>query len=245
MPYVCVSVQSASPDSHVDTAAAPSGVSVIVPVLNEAERLPSLLDGLERHGFEQLIFVDGGSSDGSVDVLKAHSCGGQVIASRPGRALQMNAGASAARYNTLLFVHADTLLPATARDELCKVKHWGRFDVSFDNCSGVMRVIAFFINQRSRLSGVATGDQAIFVGRALFESIDGFNEIPLMEDVDLCKRLKRLHKPYCSREKVITSARRWNENGVLKTVLLMWCFRLAFFVGVPARRLKRFYDDVR
>ena len=130
----------------------------------------------------------------------------------------------------LIFLHADTVLPANYRIELAKAKVWGRFDVLFLSSSRVMKIIAFFINLRSRISGVATGDQAIFVSRDTFDSMGGFPELPIMEDVALCKRLRQLHRPYCSYAKVATSARRWEQNGVLRTVLKMWWYRLAYFL---------------
>lgn len=220
-------------------------VAIIVPFLNEKKALPLLLAALLRLQPQELIFVDGGSNDGSDEWLRGCSKGQfSVLSSTPGRAQQMNRGASVANSEILLFLHADTLLPDTAMIEV-QQGSWGRFDVRFsDNRhpnSLALSLVEAMINLRSRLSGVATGDQAMFVRRDLFNRVGGFSDIPLMEDVALSKSLKRIHKPYCSRAKVGTSARRWKENGIWKTVLLMWALRCAYFFGIPAGYLKRFY----
>lgn len=157
----------------------------------------------------------------------------------------MNAGAAIAKHSNLLFLHADTRLPQGFLSEVQAAEVWGRFDVSFDTESTFMRVIATFMNARSRLTGVATGDQALFVNKDVFAEIGGFPLIPLMEDVAICKTLRQLHAPYCSKAKVLTSARRWQKNGVLKTVIKMWLFRLAYFFGVPPKLLARAYFDAR
>ncbi len=221
------------------------GISVIVPVLNEVGRLPKLIENLRAIGVEQIIIVDGGSTDGSLPLLQGYEKECTIVKSAAGRSTQMNAGAKRAEQSTLLFLHADTELPREARAEVQQAAHWGRFDVRFDKASLSMQVIAFFMNVRSRLTGIATGDQALFVQRELFESVGGYQNIPLMEDIALCKTLKRQYLPYCSRLKVTTSARRWQEQGVVKTVLSMWWFRFAYFIGVPTESLKRRYDDVR
>lgn len=220
-------------------------VAIIVPFLNEKKALPLLLAALLRLQPQELIFVDGGSNDGSDEWLRGCSKGQfSVLSSAPGRAQQMNRGASVANAEILLFLHADTHLPDTAMIEVQKGS-WGRFDVRFsDNRhpnSLTLSLVEAMINLRSRLSGVATGDQAMFVRRDLFNRVGGFSDIPLMEDVALSKSLKRIHKPYCSRAKVDTSARRWKKNGIWKTVLLMWALRCAYFFGIPADYLKRFY----
>lgn len=221
------------------------GITVIVPILNEVERLSEFLDNLQSFGAEQIIVVDGGSTDGSLTLLQEYERECLLINSAAARSIQMNAGAAHAQQPILLFLHADTELPNDAHAEILKAQYWGRFDVRFDTASWPMRLVACCMNVRSRLSGIATGDQALFVRRELFESVGGYQEIPLMEDVALCKVLKRKHAPYCSRSRVATSARRWREKGIVKTILSMWWFRFAFFIGVPATSLRRRYDDIR
>lgn len=219
--------------------------AIIVPVLNELATLPYLIEHLIEQHADQVILVDGGSTDGTRALLSELPSHFRVVYSEPGRALQMNAGASVATHDTLLFLHADTRLPVDVQSEVDKLTHWGRFDVQFDTPSTAMRTIAFWINLRSRFTGIATGDQAIMIRRSLFERMQGFPALPLMEDVAFCKQLNVIAKPYCSRRKVITSARRWEQNGVVKTVLLMWFLRLAFFFGVSPEVLKRRYLDSR
>ena len=157
----------------------------------------------------------------------------------------MNMGAKIATQEMLLFLHADTRLPKSYRAELEKANAWGRFDVQFASASKFMKVIAFFINLRSRISCVATGDQAIFIDRSVFLAIGGYPELPLMEDVAISKCLRQLHHPFNSRERVITSARRWETNGITTTIVKMWWFRFAYFLGVSPLKLKQGYDDVR
>lgn len=226
-----------------------STVAIVVPLLNEIKVLPALLAALCRLGADELIMVDGGSSDGSYQwLLNQGDDLTLVVCEQTGRAAQMNAGAKVATSDVLLFVHADTLLPEGAIDEVTKAM-WGRFDLTFhDHRSrgfSSLDLVAWMINLRSRLSGVATGDQAIFVERRAFESVGGFESIPIMEDVALSKRLRRIARPYCSRIKVGTSARRWHQKGVWKTIFLMWRLRFAYSMGAPPEELHRVYRDVR
>ena len=183
-----------------------------------------------------MIVVDGGSEDATRE-LAAGLCD-RVLAAPRGRAAQMNAGAREARGEVLVFLHADTRLPANA-DELVRGLLWGRFDVQIEGRHPLLKVIAWSMNLRSRLTGVATGDQAIFVRR---EAFPGFPELPLMEDVAFSKAMKRRSRPACLREKVTTSGRRWESRGVVRTVLLMWQLRLLFFLGISAERLARRYE---
>lgn len=222
---------------------AASGVSIIVPLLNEKAVVPSLIEQLASLAAEQILIVDGGSLDGTAELMRA--AGYQVVQCSAGRARQMNAGAQLATRSMLLFLHADTQLPKNYKSELARADVWGRFDVKFSSTSKAMKVVAFFINLRSRISGVATGDQAIFVDRDAFTAISGFPDFPIMEDIALCKRLRHFHRPYSSRAKVTTSARRWEQNGVATTILKMWYFRLAYFLGMPPSKLKQRYNDVR
>ncbi|MFT5572405.1 MAG: rSAM/selenodomain-associated transferase 2 [Cryomorphaceae bacterium] len=227
------------------------GLSVIVPILNEIEVVSDLVSNLRSLNAEQIIFVDGGSKDGTCEWLM-ENCKSEdtlLIQSKPGRALQMNAGAALASHEMLLFVHADTRLPLEAKTEICRVDrariHWGRFDVCFDSNSTAMRVIAEFMNWRSRLTRVATGDHGIYMHRSLFDGVDGFDQIELMEDVAMTKKLRRILWPHCSKKCVTTSARRWQKNGVVKTVLQMWLLRLGYFVGISPKSLSKMYRNVR
>jgi rSAM/selenodomain-associated transferase 2 len=217
-------------------------LSVIIPTLNEAGLIVSALEALAplRSRGHEVIVADGGSTDGTTRL--AESLCDRLVSAPRGRALQMNAGARAAAGDALLFLHADTRLPDRAEAMILASleKHlWGRFDVEIEGRSRLLKVVGAAMNLRSRLTAIATGDQAIFVRRAAFP---GFPEIALMEDVAFCKRMKRLGVPACRREKVRTSGRRWESRGVLRTILLMWRIRLLYFLGVPAERLARRYE---
>jgi rSAM/selenodomain-associated transferase 2 len=183
-----------------------------------------------------VIVVDGGSEDATRE-LAAGLCDRIVVAPR-GRATQMNAGARQARGNVLVFLHADTRLPSNA-DELVQGFLWGRFDVQIEGRHPLLRVVAWSMNLRSRLTGIATGDQAIFVRR---EAFPGFPELPLMEDVAFSQAMKRRSRPACLRDKVTTSGRRWESRGVVRTILLMWYLRLLFFLGTSVEDLARRYE---
>jgi rSAM/selenodomain-associated transferase 2 len=219
-------------------------LSIVIPVLNEAAEIESALRALAplRERGCEVIVVDGASNDGTVDIARplAH----RVIKAKRGRASQMNAGAAAASGDVLLFLHADTSLPDDA-DRIVREgiahsgKLWGRFDVQFSQ--GALPLIATMMNLRSRATGIATGDQAMFVSRSAFEKAGGFPEIPLMEDIATSKTLKRFGPPLCLRAKVTTSPRRWHTRGVLRTVLLMWRLRLAYSFGAAPDRLARLY----
>ncbi|HVM95177.1 MAG TPA: TIGR04283 family arsenosugar biosynthesis glycosyltransferase [Candidatus Acidoferrales bacterium] len=223
-------------------------LSVIVPVLNEASGLASTLRQTRQPGVREIIVVDGGSDDGTVDI--AQPLADVVVAAPRGRASQMNEGARRARGDVLLFLHGDTVLPnGFARDVLAACTEpgvvGGRFDVRLEPSSRLLRLTAFLINLRSRLSRIATGDQAIFVHREVFERLGGYAAIPLMEDIDFSKRLKRIGRIACLRQQVITSSRRWRELGVVRTILLMWSLRFLYFCGVAPQTLKRAYSDAR
>jgi rSAM/selenodomain-associated transferase 2 len=213
-------------------------LSVVVPVLDEAARIRDALEALAplRARGHEVILVDGGSSDGTAEVA-AGLCDRVVNASR-GRALQMNAGARAATGDMLLFLHADTRLPAGAEILVFSAAIWGRFDVRIEGRHPLLKVVAWAMNLRSRLTGIATGDQAIFVRRAAFP---GFPEIALLEDVAFCAMMKRRARPACLRAKVLTSGRRWESRGVLRTIFLMWRLRLMYFFGARPDDLARLY----
>jgi rSAM/selenodomain-associated transferase 2 len=194
----------------------------------------------------ELIVVDGGSGDGTVEL--ARPAADRLLDAPRGRATQMNAGAEASRGEVLLFLHADTTLPPAAddliRSAIAAGAAWGRFDVRIDGRQPLLRVVERMMNWRSRWSGIATGDQAIFVRRDLFERVGGYPELPLMEDIALSKRLKRFAPPACLRQRVITSGRRWEKHGVLRTILLMWRLRASYFLGADPQQLAIRYGYV-
>ncbi len=219
-------------------------LSIIVPALDEAagiERCLERMQGLRARGHE-VVVVDGGSRDATPAL--AQPLADRILTSSRGRAVQMNRGAAIARGDGLLFVHADTLLPADADRHVSAalaLVPWGRFDVRLEGRHPMLPVVAQMMNLRSRLSGIATGDQAIFVRRAVFEALGGYAEIPLMEDIELSRRLRQLAWPACLRDRVETSGRRWESRGVLRTVALMWRLRLAYRLGAdPARLADRY-----
>jgi len=221
-------------------------LSIIIPALNEQQSLPATLQALQaarRRGSEILV-VDGGSRDDTAGV-----CAGLVdlfLSGERGRARQMNAGAARASGSTLLFLHADTLAPA-AIDQLIDAAldgkpGWGRFDVRLSGQRRSLRLIEWLMNLRSRVSGIATGDQGLFVSRVWFRQVGAYPQLDLMEDIALSKRLRRLARPHCLKTRLVTSSRRWEQQGVARTVIKMWWLRAAFFCGLPARYLARQYE---
>ena len=226
-----------------------SDLAIIIPVLNEAGSVGIQLEALSplRTRGAQIVVVDGGSTDGTA--ARAEKGADLVVVAPPGRASQMNAGASIARGETLLFLHVDTMLPPEA-DFLVETalassaRRWGRFDVRIVPETWPLGMVAMAMNWRSRLTGIATGDQAIFVRSAAFSAVGGFPDIPLMEDIALSKRLKHLGRPICLREAVSTSGRRWQKQGVARTIVLMWYLRLAYFFGADPHVLAKRYGYV-
>lgn len=219
-------------------------LSIIVPALNEAGGIGACLAALQalRHRGAEIILVDGGSTDDTCARVRAQV--DQLLHSASGRAMQMNTGAAAATGEVLVFLHADTFLPAHADHILAgcaSALTWGRFDVRLDDHHPAFRLIETLMNLRSRLTGIATGDQAMFVGRRLFALAGGFPVIPLMEDVRLSKTLRRYRRPLCLRPPVVSSSRRWRQHGIAATVVRMWCLRLAHTLGVPPEQLARHY----
>ncbi|MBP1682140.1 MAG: glycosyl transferase family 2 [Proteobacteria bacterium] len=215
-------------------------LSVIIPTLNEGAQIRSRLNALQAlRGRATLLLVDGGSDDDTVE--QALPLVDQLIDAPRGRALQMNAGAAASRGEVLLFLHADTSLPASAAGDIEAAidagAQWGRFDVRIEGTHRLLLLVARLMNWRSRRSQIATGDQAIFVRRDLFERVGGYPEQALMEDIALCRRLKRFAAPACLRACAVTSGRRWEKHGVLPTIVLMWRLRAAYFFGADPDQL--------
>lgn len=236
-------------------------VSIIITVLNEVDNLPLLFDNINKlnPNPQQVIVVDGGSNDDSIGIIRSfinelmldndRKIDWQMTESKAGRALQMNAGAALATGEVLLFLHADTQLPINAIEsvsEAMKRAEWGRFDVQIASRQPTLRLVSQMINWRSRLSGIATGDQAIFISQSLFEQIGNYPNQALMEDVEFCKQLKGkqlkgIAKPACLKSKVITSARRWQQHGTWRTIILMWHLRFDYWRGVSADNIKARY----
>ena len=225
-------------------------LSIIIPVLNEAQGICQTLQALAplRARGVQVIVVDGGSTDATVQRarLVCDAADWQVILSPAGRAAQMNAGAQLASAATLMFLHADTTLPAAADILVARALNrgthrWGRFDVHIAGKHRMLRVVAAFMNRRSRWSGIATGDQALFMTRAAFDQVGGFPLQALMEDIEMSKRLLQISRPVCLAAPVVTSGRRWETRGVWRTIVLMWRLRLAYWRGASPQRLAELY----
>lgn len=220
-------------------------LSIVIPVLNEAAGVRAVLLGLAplRERGVQLIVVDGGSSDGT-PALCTGLCD-QLLHGPRGRARQMNHGAASATGDWLLFLHADTQLPPSADALVLAAARrgatWGRFDVRIDGRSALLPLVAGLMNLRSRATGIATGDQAMFVQRSVFRQLGGFPDQPLMEDIELSRRLLRLARPACLRARALTSGRRWDSHGVWRTIWLMWTLRWRYWRGTPVDVLARAY----
>lgn len=221
-------------------------LSIVVPVLDEAEGIEAHLATLAplRASGAEVIVVDGGSTDATRDL--AEPLADRVIVAPRGRATQMNAGAALATGDALLFLHADTRLPRNADALIAAVlaqtgRQWGRFDAAIEGRHPLLPLVAGLMNLRSRATGIATGDQAIFVTREAFRAVRGYPDLPLMEDIVLSRALRRLSRPACIAQHVTTSGRRWESRGVLRTIATMWRLRLAFFLGANPRRLAEAY----
>ena len=232
-----------------------TSIAVVIPTLNEERVLSRTLLAVRQLRFDEVVLVDGGSRDQTVSIAQGQLQGlslqpAQVMVSEQGRARQMNAGARATRSGVLLFLHADTLLPPETRTEIERVlanpKYvGGRFDVRFEDDRGWAWLVSRLMNWRSRWSGIATGDQAIFVRRAVFDDLGGFADLPLMEDLELARRLKRAGSIAKLRTKVTTSFRRWEQQGALRTIVQMWLLRFLYWLGVSPHMLQRFYVPIR
>jgi rSAM/selenodomain-associated transferase 2 len=228
-------------------------ISVIIPVYNEETILAQSLSRLSLLGFDEIVIADGGSTDRSVAVAEAccsRMPNARLVSAPLGRGRQMNAGARAARGQVLLFLHADTALPRHGRQTIEQALHdravvWGRFDVAFDSASPWARMIGTLMNLRSRWSGIATGDHALFVRRETFERMGGFADIPLMEDIEITRRLKGAGRMAALPDTVVTSFRRWERHGALRTIGLMWTLRFLYWLGVDPVLLHRWYRVAR
>ena len=223
-------------------------VSVVIPTLNEADTIAHTLVQVRQAGECEIIVVDGGSDDGTLELARQHA--DRVLSARRGRAYQMNVGAEEASGGAILFLHADTVPPARFSQLIDQALTdpavvGGRFNVYVDAPGWPFRMIGTLMNIRSRLTGIATGDQGIFVRRETFASIGGYPEWEIMEDLELSRQLKRAGKIACLRDRVRTSARRWQKHGVTKTILIMWGLRLCHSFGVRPASLKAFYADTR
>ncbi|RVU49307.1 TIGR04283 family arsenosugar biosynthesis glycosyltransferase [Rubrivivax rivuli] len=220
-------------------------LSIVLPALNEATGIAATLQALAplRAVGHEVIVVDGGSTDGTAALAAPRAS--RVVESERGRARQMNAGAAVATGEVLLFLHADTRLPAGAdaaiTAALQRGARWGRFDVHIEGRSRWLPVVARLMNWRSRLTGIATGDQALFIETPLFRELGGYAPLPLMEDIELCTRLRAFGHPACLRERVTTSGRRWDSRGAWRTIWLMWTLRWRYWRGTPAEELARAY----
>lgn len=227
-------------------------ISVIIPAYYEAETLLDCLSDLfEKQPVGECWVIDA-SETAEFEAIEAQlqQTIGQLYltyipAEKKGRACQMNQGANLSSGAILLFLHADTRLPENAFSEIQSVidsgAHWGRFDVRFDQISPAYRIIAGMMNWRSRKTGIATGDQALFMTRGAFDLVGGYDDIPLMEDIAICKKLKTIGPPVCLESQLVTSARRWENKGIFKTIVLMWWLRFAYWIGVSPQRLSRWY----
>ncbi|MFW5426834.1 MAG: TIGR04283 family arsenosugar biosynthesis glycosyltransferase [Methylophagaceae bacterium] len=223
-------------------------ISIIIPTYNEEVGIITFLTKLQVMRPEcELIVVDGGSDDDTVSLVESFV--DDVVRSDKGRAIQMNVGAAMASTPILLFLHADTFLPKDAMEQIQQAMEkgfqWGRFDIKLSGKSLVLSFVAWMMNKRSCLTGIATGDQALFVDKTVFDELGGFADIALMEDIELSSKLNKQTKPYCVKTKVISSSRRWLSFGVVKTILLMWWLRLRYFLGTDPTDLEQLYRKGR
>ena len=223
-----------------------SHISIVIPVLNEEQNLKKQKEFLS-HSIKQgheVIIVDGGSCDTSIDVAKQISC--NVVSTKPSRGHQLHIGALHSTNQVLLFLHADTLLPLDAAELICKslkstTKLWGRFNIKFSNPNYIFKLISWFMNLRSSTTGIVTGDHAMFIRRETYFKCGGFPDYVVMEDIAISKQLKILSGPVCLTEQVVTSSRKWEQQGVINTIVTMWKLRLLFYFGVPTEKLAKLY----
>lgn len=221
-------------------------LSLIIPVFNESDCIQQCLNELQelRQQGHEVIVVDGGSRDNTVSLATALS--DTVIHAKKSRAIQMNAGAQIATGDYFLFLHADTKLPDNVSRLFLKIKKhddkWGRFDIKLSGNHFLFRIIEKCMNIRSRLTSIATGDQVIFVHKELFNQIEGFPQQTLMEDIAISKLLSERFKPVCLKENVVSSSRRWEQNGIVKTIIRMWFLRLLYYFDYDTNKLAKMYS---
>lgn len=220
--------------------------TIIIPTFNEEDKVQACLmrlQGLREQGFE-VIVADGGSVDKTPQLVEGHC--DQFISARKGRAAQMNAAALQAKGEMIFFLHVDTRLPEKFSELISSIEAdtfcWGRFDVQLSGQHWSFRMIESMMNLRSRLSGIATGDQVIFMSKKLYHKVGGYPEIELMEDIAMSRRLKNIRSPLCMPQKVLTSSRRWERNGIISTIIKMWWLRFSYFIGIDPAKLARQYD---
>lgn len=240
----------AVPLDRVAVAGAPlaeGGLSIVIPVLNDGAALNQLLSRLQQHletsDKTEIIVSDGGSRDDTLDVARHFNC--RIIRGAAGRSQQLNRGANVARFGRILFLHADTRLPDHFQQHLLSAGDWGFFKLRLSGNQHPFRLIESMINWRSSLTGISTGDQAQFFSKDFFKAFGGYPDIPLMEDVAISKKAKSLSTPSVIDSPVVTSSRRWVKQGIIRTILLMWWLRFAFWIGISADKLHRLYYSQR
>lgn len=221
-------------------------LSIIIPTLNEADQIEQHLSTLQvlREQGHELIVVDGGSIDDTVSLVSP-LCN-QVCQSQKSRSIQMNCGAKAATGECFVFLHADTVLPGNILEYFSTINNiegkWGRFDISLSGRNWIFRIIESCMNRRSSFTGIVTGDQVMFIGKELFNRVGGYPEIALMEDIAISNLLIKISAPIRIREKVVSSSRRWEKNGIVKTIIKMWILRLLYFFQYDTNKLAKLYE---
>ncbi len=242
------SPMNGSPSPHLTTG-------LVIPTFNEEQALPRTFLYLRQCAFDEIVIVDGGSQDHTLQVVESYvrnsgTSSTKLLSSPRGRARQMNTGAAALQTDIMVFLHADTLLPRTSLAAIAQAMEnqrcvGGRFDIQFEEDRGYAWVISRMMNWRSRLTGIATGDQVVFVRKSVFDQMGGFADIPIMEDIEFTKRLKRQGDIAAILIKVTTSFRRWEQHGPLRTILSMWALRVLYWLGLSPHTLSHFYKPTR
>ncbi len=245
----CASERSENETGRLVYHPAPMTIAVVIPTLNEEDTIAETLRDTAHLGFHEIIVIDGGSTDHTRALAEGLGLA-KILNNQPGRARQLNAGVRTCRGDILVFLHADTRLPNNAKQHIESALAdpavvGGRFDVRFDSPSAWGRVISTFMNLRSRLTRISTGDQAMFVRRHVFEQLGGFSDIPLMEDIEFSARLKHTGPTHTLHETVTTSFRRWEQQGPMRTILLMWALRFLYWIGVSPSHLSQWHKAVR